>query len=137
MGLATLISKLLSDEAVEEKYLKAGPQFGAAVSYIYMGECVGFKQMLGRWQRWEDAYASRGYRTLSLDAFVKHGGYGESIEPLLGQKRKDNEEPVYHAGIYRDNFLGKIQPVIDVGKMMSDGKIQVATYTTPSTEPEE
>ena len=64
----------LSDRTVEARYVRAGGRFGDAVSYVYMGECIGFKRMLHAWARWEKEYARRGYRTLSLDTFEEYGG---------------------------------------------------------------
>ncbi len=65
-----ILMKLLSDEGVKKRYKKAGAMFGDALSYIYMGECIGFEMLLDRLARWEEEYASRGYRTISLGAFV-------------------------------------------------------------------
>jgi hypothetical protein len=134
MGLLLLIKGLLADKTVENEYVNAGAQFGSAVSYIYMGECIGFKSMLNTWGGWEQEYAKRGYRTVSLDDFIELGGYGKSIDPLLGVKRGEKEEPVYHAQIYENEFLGKIEPSIDIAKMMSDGQPQVGEYGLPSTK---
>lgn len=41
-----LIEKFLSDTQVERRYVGAGGIFGDAVSYIYMGECIGFAKLL-------------------------------------------------------------------------------------------
>jgi len=129
-----LLKRILPMGLVEKRYVDAGAGFGGAVSYLYMGECIGFKSMLNRWAGWEQEYALRGYRTVSLDDFVKLGGYGKNIDTLLGIKRDENEEPVLHAQIYRKEFLGKVEPVIDIEKMMSDGQPQVGTYQLPSTK---
>ena len=127
------LRRFMSDKKVEQKYVGVGAQFGSAVSYIYMGECVGFESMLNRWADWEKEYVNRGYKTLSLDDFVELGGYGKSIESLLSQKLGECEKPIFHAQIYRDNYLGKVSPAINLGKVM-DGEAQFGGYILPSTK---
>jgi len=128
----------MRDRTVEQKYVQAGAQFGDAVSYIYLGECIGFEGLLDAWGKWEQEYARRGYRTVPLDAFVGLGGYGQSIDHLLGQKRDAEEEPVFHAEIYREDYLGKISPAIDLNDLINGSKeSQSANYTLPSTMPRE
>jgi len=128
------IKKLLSYSAVEKKYVRAGATFGDAVSFLYMGECIGFKNLLNKWAVWEEEYARRGFRTVSIDRFVQLEGYGKSIANVIGQKREKGENPVFHAKIYREQFLGKVAPTVDLEKMMTDNKPQFGQYTLPSTE---
>jgi hypothetical protein len=128
----SLLKRLLSDSKVQEKYVKAGSIFGDAVSYLYMGECVGFENLLNIWDKWEQEYAKRGYKTLSIDKFIEHGGYGESIADVVGKKRGE-EEPVHHAKIYRQEYLGKFKPVIDMKALIENGE-QAGVYHLPSTE---
>lgn len=123
----------LSDKSVENKIVRAGTEFGDAVSYIYMGECVGFKKMLRRWTRWETEYARRGYRTISLDAFIECGGYNTPIEGL-GVKRNEHETPRFHAQIYKEKFLGKVRPAKDFEEVIRTSRPQSGTYRLPSTE---
>ncbi len=118
---------------LEKKYLKSGASFGNAVSYLYMGECVEFKENLEKWQTWEQEYSRRGYRTINLHKFVEFGGYGLNIDYLIGQKRKENEQPLLHAEIYKTKYLGKTKPAADIGKLV-DGEIQSGNYELPSTE---
>ncbi len=127
--------KWLSDEAVERRYVDAGSIFGAAVSYLYMGECSGFKRLLSKWEKWENEYVRRGFRTLSIDAFIDRGGYGVALEGL-GEKRNELEEPVFHARIYRERYLGKVTPVFNPWNLMEkDGpKVATGNYVLPSTE---
>lgn len=127
------LRKLFSDKKIEKKYVQAGTQFGYAVSYIYMGECVGFESMLNKWGDYEQEYAERGYRTISLDKFVELGGYGKNIDKLIGKKRRKNEKPIFHAEIYKEKYLGKVTPVISLEKMMQDKKPQFGNYILPST----
>ena len=121
----------LSDDDVEKEYIRSGARFGDMVSYINMGECSGFKRALRRWTRWENEYARRGYRTLSVDAFWGYGGYGI---PLVGLrlKRESKEAPIFHAELYRERYLGKIKPVVTAGDMLEGPKS--GTYALPSTE---
>ena len=128
----TKIATHFDDEAVQ-RYIDTGAAFGSAVSFIYMGQCVGFDALLLDWEEAEQAYARLGFRTLSLDDFVDYGGYGKQ---LLGLKvlRDEGEDPVYHARFYRDNFLDKIDPVLDFNKMQETGEAQFANYAVPSTK---
>lgn len=128
------LKRFMSDKKVEKKYVIAGAEFGEAVSFIYMGECVGFESMLNKWAEWEEMYVNRGYRTISLDDFVKLGGYEESIDHLLGQKLEKDEKPIFHALIYKAKYLGKISPAFDWNKMMQDKKPQFGNYKLPSTK---
>ena len=104
-----MFARFLTDKQVEKHYVKAGAIFGDAVSYIYMGECVGFEKLLAKWAKWEAEYVKRGYRTLPVDDFVSYGGYGAPLKDL-GVKRTDGEEPVFHAKIYREVYLGRFSP---------------------------
>lgn len=130
----SFIKRILPYSLVERRYLRAGSEFGDAVSCIYMGECIGFKSLLNKLADWEREYARRGYRTVSINDFEKAGGWGASIDHLLGQKREQGEEPVFHAQIYKNVFLGKVKPAIDIGRLMATGEIQYGQYVTPSTE---
>lgn len=141
MGWLMFFSRFLSDKNVEKRYVRAGGEFGQAVSYLYMGECIGFKNLLSKWQKWEAEYARRGYRTLPIDDFIEYGGYGKPLEGL-GVKRNENEKIVSHAQIYRRLYLGRIQPAIDFEKMARPlepgetpaSRIQMGTYIVPSTK---
>ena len=124
----------LSNQKLEQKYLEAGKSFGDAVSYLYMGECIEFKEMLDKLAEYEKEYAKRGYKTISIDDFVKFGGYGEPINHLLGKKLEANEAPRYHSEIYRDKFLGKVKPIVNLQKILEDGEPQSGNYQLPSTE---
>lgn len=134
--LKRLFSRRTSDEEVEQGYLRAGGLFGDAVSYLYMGECIGFSDLLDAWAQWEREYAERGYRTISLDSFIDYGGYNKPIMGLR-TKRDEDEEPIYHAQIYRERFLGKVKPALDLNAVMEDRKVHFGTYVLPSTEESE
>ncbi len=95
------VSKWLTDKERQFFYVRAGKRFGCAVSYLYMGECIGFEKLLNQWAFWEKEYASRGYVTLSVDDFNEAGGHGQSINHLLDKRRADGEAPIFHATRYR------------------------------------
>lgn len=128
-----LFAYFLSDKQVQKKYCQAGGEFGSAVSYIYMGECIGFKGMLKKWEMWEAEYIKRGFHALSIDDFVDYGGYGKPLNNL-GVKRIKDEVPAYHAKMYRELYLGKVEPVVNISKMLESGKPVVGTYSIPSTK---
>ena len=129
-----LIKILLSDSTVEKKYVKAGAIFWNAVSYLYIGECIGFEKLLNKWANWEEEYSNRGFRTVSLDRFVELGGYGKSIGDVIRQKREKDKESVLHAQIYREKYLGKVAPLVNLAKMMQDQQPQAGQYILHSTE---
>lgn len=114
-------------------YQFAGYEFGVAVSYIYMGECVGFEDLLKRWEDAESAYVSLGYRAISVDDFVSFGAYGIEIESKMKVPRKVGEQPVLHARYYRENFLGKLEACDAVSRAMR-GEVSVGHYQMPSTK---
>ena len=129
------IRRFMSDQKVEKRYVSAGAQFGDAVSYLYMGECIGFESMLNRLEDWEQEYVNRGYRTVSIDDFIEFGGYGTSIDNFLGVKLEANEDPIFHANIYRNNYLGNVVPAVDLDGMLNKKKSpQSGTYILPSTK---
>lgn len=128
------IRRLLPNSIVERRYIRAGATFGDAVSYLFMGECIGFNRLLNKWGNWEEEYAYRGFRTVSLDRFIGLGGYGKPISDLIGKRREDGEEPIFHAQIYREQFLGKVAPLINLEKLMTESRIQTGQYSLPSTE---
>jgi len=127
------LRKYLSDNAIQHRYVTAGANFGNAVSVIYLGECVGFNKMFNKWADWELEYANRGYNTVSIDDFIKLGGYNKSIEHLLGKKLAPNENPILHAKLYSYMYLGKINPVLDLSRALA-GESQRGRYTPPSTK---
>ena len=136
-----MLERFMTDKWIEKHYAKAGRIFGDAVSYIYMGECVGFDSMLAKWEKLEAEYAKRGYRTLPVDDFVAYGGYGTPLKNL-GVRRAEDEKPVFHAKIYREVYLGKIRPAVNLSELMrpaepnesSESRAQVGTYFVPSTK---
>lgn len=121
-----------NDEVIEA-YVLAGAEIGSAVSYIYMGECIGFDKLLDQWEATEKAYSGLGYRTLSIDDFVNYGGWGKSIEDKLRVPRKEGEPEVFHAKYYRETFFKKVGMSDAVIKAMQ-GEAAVGHYMMPSTD---
>lgn len=116
--------------SVQKRYLRAGAEFGDAVSYLYMGECIGFEKLLDAWAKAEKRYASVGFRTLPVEVFVKLGGYGKKPDGV-GVMRHANEKPVYHAELYRKYYLGK-GPVLGEAKELPGGGF-VGEWCPPRT----
>ena len=127
--------KRLSDKEVQDNYVQAGVDFGDAVSYIYMGECLGFEKMLFDWAKWELEYSMRGYKTISLDDFIEYGGYGKPLNGL-GIKRKPEEKVILHAEIYTKKYSNNGKPVLDLKKIIETGEAQSGMYILPSTKDE-
>lgn len=132
--------RLLSDDSVTGAYVTAGAEFGYDVSYLMAGKFFGFEKRLQNWQRWEQEYAKRGFRTISLDDFIRIGGYGDSSDELEGVRREKNEKPVFHAAIYNDNYLHvdpddlyTVDDIHETGVPMMPVAI-TGTYKLPSTE---
>jgi len=89
------------DDRLVNKYIEAGNEFGDAVSYLpSMGKCVGFNKLCRKWQNLEVKYAALGYRTIELNDFVKHGGYGVDISNKIKVRRDVDEEPIFHGGTH-------------------------------------
>ena len=115
--------------------MQAGAEVGDAISYAYMGECVGFDDMVKKWTTLEREYAARGYRTISVDDLIDYGGgYVASIDNLLGVKRNDDEEPIYHSDRFakiREATFSQPNPVAEA---FATGKTVTGTYFLPSTK---
>ena len=91
-----------SDEKLQRQYVEAGAAYGDAVSYSGMGSVVGIKETRLKYEKLEQEYAARGYRTVTLRRFIDHGGYGEKIDDVLGVKRDSDEEPIFHADLSKE-----------------------------------
>jgi hypothetical protein len=99
------VSAFSDDQKIEAYYL-AGCEIGNAASYVYMGECVGFDKLLDQWEVTERAYSALGFRALSIDDFIRCGGWGHDIDHLMRVPRKEGEPEVFHAAYYREHFMG-------------------------------
>lgn len=116
-------------ESIQRRYLRAGGGIGDAVSYLYLGECVGFGDLLDEWQEAEHEYAAAGFRTLPIEVLSRFGGYGQLPEDV-GRIRSIDEKAVYHAALYRKHFYGKPVPM-DVESR--DGGVVTGHWLPPST----
>lgn len=100
-----------------------------------MGTPVGLDELVERWAEWELEYVKRGFRTISLDDFIKAGGYGASLQDKLGIKREPGEQVVPHSYIYMQRYPDPPPAVVDLERLMQPGaEAQMGTYTVPSTE---
>lgn len=115
------------DKKVIENYVIAGMEFGEAVNLICLGECIGFEDLLNKWEEFEHAYACLGFRTCSIDDFVSAVRLEIDVKNKLEIPRDLDEKPIYHAAHYRNTFLGKIQPSIDMNLMFQDCRPQYST----------
>lgn len=120
----------MSDKQLSKAYMEAGAAFGDAVSYIYMGECIGFEELLTRWEELEAEWSRRGYQTFPIEEFVSLGGYGVPLKHF-GSYRSRDGIPILHAKRYRDMYLGKLAPAVNFQKLL-DGP-QVVLYQAPHT----
>jgi hypothetical protein len=100
-------------EWVVEQYVRSGAVFGDALSYLYMGECIGFHSMKERWAKLERLYAELGYRTIPLEDFIEYGGYGKSIDHLVRVRRADGEEALFHAVTFHERYAQGVMPTLD------------------------
>lgn len=101
-------------EYIVEQYIRSGAVFGEALSYLHMGECVGFQGMKERFAKLERLYADLGYRTIPLEDFLEYGGYGKAIDHLVRVKRAEGEEPILHAITFQQRYEQGILPGLDV-----------------------
>ncbi|MDD3263292.1 MAG: hypothetical protein PHT94_00165, partial [Candidatus Nanoarchaeia archaeon] len=128
------LKKLLPYSIIEKAYVNSGFNFANAVNYIFFGECLSFESLLTKWESWEKEYQNRGYRTISIDDFLECLPAKKNIESLLREKIEGNEISVLHSEIYRENFLGKVKPIIDLDHMINGGReIQFGICELPST----
>ena len=121
----------VTDEEVVANYVLTGTEFGDVVSMIYLGECIGFENLLASWETAERAYANLGYRTLPVDDFVDAGGYGKELTGLRIPREID-ENPVYHAAYYRKTFLNK--NVMVSAEPVGTSGAWTGTYVRPTTK---
>ena len=129
----TIITKPKVDPGILKSYLEAGTSFATEAAYLpCFGKCSGFEDLLRKWASEEKKYFDLGFRTISLDAFIRYVR-GVSIEHLLNQPRDIWEEPVSHAEIFRKNLLDKYEPKVKT-KINESGNIRAVKFALPSTE---
>ncbi len=84
--LVKILIRFLPDKFALKRYKKAGTILGAIISDMLPpmnGQCDEIKELFDRWKFWESECARRGYRIVSLIAFMNHGGW---------------DRPLYHFG---------------------------------------
>ena len=90
--------KIISD------YRSFATGFGDGLSYAYLGEpsvqahngkWLNLEECLDYLDQLEEAYAALGYRVLSIDDWIDHGGYNRSIDAVWLVKRAEDEKPVF------------------------------------------
>lgn len=119
---------------IVDEYRNAGSDFGNAVSYLYLGECIDFREKFERWEAAEQAYAGLGFRTLSIDDFVQIGGYSNTLDEKFRVSRELSERIVLHAAVYRERFLtSPIAPAVNLSALLQGGKMVTGTYMLPTT----
>lgn len=67
--------KNLWSKVVVWRYTDLGLTYGDALSYSFMGECIGFKSLERKFKFWERRYVSLGYKPIEVDDWVTAGGY--------------------------------------------------------------
>lgn len=65
----------LRHDFIVSRYIKSGLIFGDAVSYLFMGKCIGFDKMEKRFSYWEKKYCDLGYEPIPLEDWELAGGY--------------------------------------------------------------
>jgi hypothetical protein len=73
---------LFFEKKLIAQYISIGKDLGDAVSYSYMGEISGFKNLKKKFIKLQDKIISKGYTPYTLQDFVEAGGYGKNLPPL-------------------------------------------------------
>jgi hypothetical protein len=95
-----------NDEEIEVLYLNAGALLGETIYDTWPDAPQRLEPLVEAWERWERAYAGRGYRTLSLDAFIAIGAMDHNPKAFgLTTRRRLGEPPVFHAPYFRQRYL--------------------------------
>jgi len=102
--MAINFKRFRTDSGVTKNYVSAGRVLGAALSMRGYGEAVGIQKRIRQLVGWEREYASRGFRTISTVDFTQAGGWNKDIGNLVGVKREEGEEPIFHAQKFQQNY---------------------------------
>lgn len=78
-----------SEKTIVKQYYYWGCEYGDALSYWFMGKCVGFDKLEKKFQYWSKQYMALGYEPISVDDFVSAGGYGNDMSHKLRQKKSE------------------------------------------------
>ncbi|GEM_PF-6026375 len=102
----------LPETVLIQKYIEAGKSIGVDLfDVVAAGEPIGFEEKFNLWAKLEREYARRGYKTIGTFMFISALGSDAACDlftdKCVGKKRNAGEKPVFHAEIYRNNFLGR------------------------------
>jgi hypothetical protein len=89
----------LSDKEVQRRYMEAGGAVGDAFLKTAGGETIkalDFESARLQWGKWEEIFASRGFRPLPIYYFIRFNSDKESFKSHLIRMEKE-ENPVFHA----------------------------------------
>ncbi len=101
--------RIIKDTIIESRYIRSGKRFADHASWLEIENLGWFEHLLNEWEKAEEKYASRGYNTVNLYAFIGLAVYGRSIDGLLRQKLQKGERPIFFAKIYRERDLPRIR----------------------------
>ena len=93
-----------TDSGVTKNYVSAGQVLGSAISRLHYREAVDMQKRITRLVGWEQEYARRGFRTINIDDFIQAGRWSKDIGNLVGVKREEGEEPIFHAQEFQKNY---------------------------------
>ena len=95
--------RLMPWKTLVRRYIRAGAVFGDSLSYIYMGECIGFRRRLRRYKKYEAEIIRRGYIPYALGDFVGLGGRGIALPHELRKAGVMDEVVAYAAEWEKEN----------------------------------
>ena len=121
-----------TNKGLIKEYSEAGIEFGACVARIGFGICADFEEKFKEWMEMEEKYAEAGYRTVSLDDFMRAAGEKIKIDTLLQQELEEGEDPTFHAALYQKYVYGREDKFVSIQK--TETGIVMADYRIPSTE---
>lgn len=100
-----LFKKIMPDWKVEMNYVKAGILFAKAI----LINCIEFEleKNLNLWEKWEEEYSKRGYKTISMEDFFEISKQEEKLYTLLNKRRAEGEEPIFHSKNFKYGYFLK------------------------------
>ncbi len=107
-------------------YLGVGEKVGEILSCSYMGEALGFQELLVALVKYERQYVDSGYRPVTINQWVRFGGWGEE-EPILGVVRDAGELPTYPVAEFSTTYQSpEMHPQL---RAMINGEIKGPIHT--------
>jgi hypothetical protein len=94
----------LSDEEVRSYYIKAGHKFSDTKDCICKNKSANYINILLELEKWELEYSKRGFRTFSINDFIKYYGFGSSLDfsfRISKKKREPQEKAILHIANFR------------------------------------